>query len=126
MSRRLADLEYRLGYPLFQRQVAGVLPTSAGERLLEPAKKMADWAGEVARAAAQGETGGPRGVVRVTAPPGVAFNFVAALRRGRARPVPGAAPRGALLRFACSISRAARPTSPCGCGRPYRAIWRWS
>ena len=77
MSRRLADLEYRLGYPLFQRQVAGVVPTSAGERLLAPAKKMADWAGEVARAAAQGETGGPRGVVRVTAPPGVAFDFVA-------------------------------------------------
>jgi len=77
MSRRLADLEYRLGYPLFQRQVAGVTLTSAGERLLEPAKKMAEWAGEVARAAGQGESGGPRGVVRVTAPPGVAFDFVA-------------------------------------------------
>jgi DNA-binding transcriptional LysR family regulator len=77
VSRRLADLEYRLGYLLFQRQVAGVSLTSAGERLLEPAKKMAEWAGEVARAAGQGESGGPRGVVRVTSPPGVAFDFVA-------------------------------------------------
>lgn len=77
MSRRLADLEYRLGYALFDRQVAGVSLTSAGERLVEPAKKMAEWAGEVARAAGQGESGGPRGVVRVTAPPGVAFDFVA-------------------------------------------------
>ena len=77
MSRRLADLEYRLGYPLFQRQVAGAVLTSAGERLLEPAQRMAEWAGEVSRAAGQGESGGPRGVVRVTAPPGVAFDFVA-------------------------------------------------
>jgi DNA-binding transcriptional LysR family regulator len=77
ISRRLADLEYRLGYPLFQRKVEGAALTSAGERLLPPAKKMADWAGEVARAAGQGESGGPRGVVRVTAPPGVAFDFVA-------------------------------------------------
>ncbi len=77
VSRRLADLEYRLGYPLFQRQVAGASLTIAGERLLDPARKMAEWAGEVSRAAGQGEPGGPRGVVRVTAPPGVAFDFVA-------------------------------------------------
>ena len=77
MSRRLAVLEYRLGYPLFLRQAAGVALTSAGERLVEPAKRMAEWAGEVARAAGRGESGGPRGLVRVTAPPGVAFDFVA-------------------------------------------------
>jgi DNA-binding transcriptional LysR family regulator len=77
ISRRLADLEFRLGYPLFQRQAAGAALTSAGERMVEPAKRMAEWAGEVARAAGQGETGGPRGTVRVTAPPGVAFDFVA-------------------------------------------------
>jgi DNA-binding transcriptional LysR family regulator len=81
MSRRLADLEGRLGYPLFQRQVAGVALTSAGEQLVEPARKMAEWAGEVARAADRGERGGPRGVVRVTAPPGVAFDFVAPFAR---------------------------------------------
>jgi DNA-binding transcriptional LysR family regulator len=77
VSRRLADLEYRLGTQLFQRQVAGAVLTSAGERLLEPARHMAEWAAEVERAAELGESSGPRGVVRVTAPPGVAFDFVA-------------------------------------------------
>lgn len=77
VSRRLADLEYRLGTQLFQRQVAGAVLTSAGERLLEPARHMAEWAAEVERAAELGTSSGPRGVVRVTAPPGVAFDFVA-------------------------------------------------
>src|SRR5262245_1894299 len=77
ISRRLADLEQQLGYPLFKRKVEGAMLTSAGKRLLDPARKMADWAGEVARAAGQGETGAPRGTVRVTAPPSVAFDFVA-------------------------------------------------
>lgn len=78
VSRRLADLEYRLGTQLFQRQVAGAVLTSAGERLLEPAKHMAEWATEVERAAELGgSAAGPRGVVRVTAAPGVAFDFVA-------------------------------------------------
>ncbi len=77
MSRRLGDLEQRLGFPIFQRTADGVVLTTAGERLLAPARKMAEWAGEVARAAAQGETGGPRGLVRITAPPSVSFDFVA-------------------------------------------------
>jgi DNA-binding transcriptional LysR family regulator len=77
MSRRLADLEYRLGYSLFQRQTAGVALTSAGERLLEPSRRMAEWAGEVSRAAGGSEPGAPRGIVRIAAPPGVAFDFVA-------------------------------------------------
>lgn len=76
VSRRLADLEYRLGYQLFHRRAAGATPTSAAERLIEPARRMAEWAGEVARAASKGEKS-PRGVVRITAPPGVAFDFVA-------------------------------------------------
>ncbi len=76
VSRRLADLEYRLGYKLFNRQAAGATLTSAAERLVEPARKMAEWAGEVARAASKGEKS-PRGVVRITAPPGVSFDFVA-------------------------------------------------
>lgn len=77
MSRRLAELEQRLGYPLFNRQVAGITLTPDAERWLEPARKMAEWAGELARAAGHGEQAGPRGVVRVTAAPGVAFDFVA-------------------------------------------------
>jgi DNA-binding transcriptional LysR family regulator len=79
VSRRLADLEYRLGTQLFSREVAGAQLTAAGERLLEPARHMAEWATEVAHAAEAGGAGGPRGVVRVTAPPGVAFDFVAPL-----------------------------------------------
>lgn len=77
VSRRLADLEYRLGTQLFQRQVAGAVPTSAGERLLEPARHMAEWAAEVERAAEAGGSAGPRGVVRVTAAPGLSFDFLA-------------------------------------------------
>jgi DNA-binding transcriptional LysR family regulator len=80
VSRRLADLEYRLGAQLFQRQVAGAVLTSAGERLLEPARHMAEWATEVERAAElTGSAPGPRGVVRVTAAPGMAFELVAPL-----------------------------------------------
>lgn len=76
MSRRLAELEYQLGYPLFRRTASGATLTSAAERLVEPAKKMAEWAGEVTRAASKAESA-PRGVVRLTAPPGVAFDLAA-------------------------------------------------
>lgn len=75
-SRRLAEFERRLGEPLFVRSVEGVRLTPFGERLLEPARRMAEWAGEVDRAAEHAETA-PSGVVRVTAPPGVAFEVLA-------------------------------------------------
>ena len=84
-SRRLSQLEATLGERLFVRSVDGVVPTSFAERMIEPARRMAEWAGEVDRAVAQAETS-PRGVVRVTAPPGVAFEFFApfaAALRGR-------------------------------------------
>lgn len=76
VSRRLADLEYHLGYPLFRRAVSGASLTAAGERLLAPAKKMAEWAAEVDRTASKSESA-PRGVVRLTAPPGVAYELMA-------------------------------------------------
>jgi DNA-binding transcriptional LysR family regulator len=76
VSRRLAELEDTLGYALFRRHAGGARLTAAGERLLAPARKMAEWAGEAARTAAQGQTA-PEGVVRVAAPPGVGFDFVA-------------------------------------------------
>jgi DNA-binding transcriptional LysR family regulator len=76
VSRRLAALEDQLGYVLFHRTVAGATLTAAGERLLAPARKMAEWAGEVDRAASSHERR-PRGVVRVAAPPGVAWEFLA-------------------------------------------------
>ncbi len=75
-SRRLLQLESSLGERLFVRSVEGVTLTPFGERLLEPARRMAEWAGEVDRAAARAETS-PRGVVRITAPPAVAFELLA-------------------------------------------------
>lgn len=76
VSRRVADLEARMGEPLFVRGVQGATVTAFGERLLAPARRMAEWAAEVERAAEGGEAA-PSGVVRVTAPPGVAFEVVA-------------------------------------------------
>jgi DNA-binding transcriptional LysR family regulator len=76
ISRKLQFLEGELGYPLFRRSVAGVSLTAAGERLLEPAKKMAEWAGEVGRRAAAANEK-PSGVVRVACAPGVAYDFMA-------------------------------------------------
>jgi DNA-binding transcriptional LysR family regulator len=76
LSRRLALLEERLGYPLFRRSALGTHLTNAGEKLVDPARRMAEWAGELERAAQRGDLS-PHGVVRLTAPPGVAFDFVA-------------------------------------------------
>src|SRR6476619_2506703 len=76
ISRRLAEMEQAVGSRLFARGVGGATLTSAGERLLAPAKKMAEWAGEVARAAAADEAT-PQGLVRITASPYVCFDFVA-------------------------------------------------
>jgi DNA-binding transcriptional LysR family regulator len=76
VSRRVAALEHRLGYALFRRNVEGVKLTSAGERLLAPARRMAEWAGEVTRASSSVDHK-PAGLVRLTAPPGLAWDFVA-------------------------------------------------
>jgi DNA-binding transcriptional LysR family regulator len=76
VSRRLAELEERLGYPLFDRSVEGAALTSRGERWLEPARHMAEWAGELLSAAEHADSA-PSGLVRITAPPGVAYDFVA-------------------------------------------------
>jgi DNA-binding transcriptional LysR family regulator len=78
VSRQLAELEAKLGEPLFARSALGVSPTSFGERMLEPARRMAEHAGEVERVASDAEAT-PKGVVRLSAPPGVAFDFVAPL-----------------------------------------------
>ncbi len=75
-SRRLLELESLLGERLFDRSVEGVVITSFGERMLEPARRMAEWAGEVDRTAARAETA-LTGPVRITAPPGIAFEFLA-------------------------------------------------
>lgn len=76
VSRRLADLEAQLGEALFVRSVEGAALTSFGERLVAPAQHMAEWAAEITRVAEHRHTE-PAGVVRLTAPPGIAFDFVA-------------------------------------------------
>ncbi len=76
VSRRLALLEHQLGYQLFHREVGGAKLTSAGEKLVTPARRMAEWAGEISRAASSGDRS-PSGTVRITAAPGVAYDFVA-------------------------------------------------
>jgi len=80
VSRRLAELEESLGYPLFDRSVEGTTLTSQGERWLEPARRMAEWAGEL-RSTAELTDSAPAGIVRITAAPGVAFDFVAPFAR---------------------------------------------
>lgn len=77
-SRRLLELEARLGEPLFVRGASGATLTSFGERMVEPARRMAEWAGEAERVAERVQTG-PRGAVRLTTAPGLAFDFVAPL-----------------------------------------------
>lgn len=75
VSRQLAELEDTLGHALFRRHAGGARLTAEGERLLAPARKMAEWAGEVGRGMARGRAA-PEGLVRVAAAPGVAFDFL--------------------------------------------------
>lgn len=76
VTRRLAALEYLVGASLFERSVEGTALTAAGERLVLPARKMAEWAGELQRAAGASD-GKPRGLVRVTSSPFACFDFFA-------------------------------------------------
>jgi DNA-binding transcriptional LysR family regulator len=88
VSRRLAALEYAVGAALFRRGVDGAALTAAGERLVIPAKKMAEWAGELHRAAESADNS-PRGLVRVTASPFASFDFLAPFAGFVARKHPG-------------------------------------
>jgi DNA-binding transcriptional LysR family regulator len=76
VTRRLQLLEYALGAALFRRSASGAKLTAAGVRLLEPARRMAEWAGEVGRAAEK-TSEGPAGLVRVTSAPFVAAGLLA-------------------------------------------------
>src|SRR6185295_16377873 len=75
ISRRLAEIEEAVGARLFARSVGGASLTPAGERLLAPARKMAEWAGEVLRAA-EADDAAPAGLVRLTASPYICFDFL--------------------------------------------------
>lgn len=80
VSRRIAQLEERIGEALFTRRAEGAVPTSAGERLLPAARRMAESAAELGRLAARGESA-PEGRVRIAAPPGIAFDVLAPFAR---------------------------------------------
>ena len=78
VSRRIANLEQRLGCQLFTRNKLGAQLTEAGAKLLPAAEQMAKWAGEFGRLA-QGAEEQPAGRVRVAAPPGLAVEVLAPL-----------------------------------------------
>ncbi|MGH1343925.1 MAG: LysR family transcriptional regulator [Nannocystales bacterium] len=88
MSRRIGDLEHRLGFAVFERSVAGATLTARGQALLEPARNMSLWASELHR---QVERAEPRieGVVRVSAPPGLAFDLLAPFAANLRKQLPG-------------------------------------
>ena len=88
VSRRVAALEDALGFRLFDRHAEGAALTAEGETLLEPARKMAEWAGEVGRALAR-DRHAPEGLVRIAAPPGVSDDFVVPFAAGLAAESPG-------------------------------------
>jgi DNA-binding transcriptional LysR family regulator len=88
LSRRLARLERAVGESLFRRSASGAALTTAGERMVAPARRMAEWAGEVGRAAEPTDQG-PQGLVRITAPPMVAYDFLAPFAGWLARHHPG-------------------------------------
>jgi DNA-binding transcriptional LysR family regulator len=66
ISKRLAQLEAQVGTPLLMRRRHGVVPTAAGQILLEHARGMLDGAARIARDMAQ-FAGGARGQVRILA-----------------------------------------------------------
>lgn len=76
ISRRVAELESRLGCPLFRRGKRGAELTEQGARLVPAAEQMARWAGEFDRLA-RGAEEAPEGRVRLAAPPALAVDFLA-------------------------------------------------
>ncbi len=88
LSRRIGLLEERLDGPLFVRRPDGVTPTALAERLVPVARRMAEWASDAERVVAGGERA-PEGRVRIAAPPGVAFDFLAPLAAVLRKRVPG-------------------------------------
>lgn len=76
IGRRLDALESALGMRLFERMAEGLSPTAEAEQLLAHAERIEQAALGLA-SAVQGLEHKPEGVVRITAPPGVADHFLA-------------------------------------------------
>ena len=75
VSRRLAQLEEQLGYTLCDRGTDGIHLTPLGEQLLEPLRHMAQCAA-LCDSQVERREQKPQGVVRITAPPGIAYDFL--------------------------------------------------
>jgi DNA-binding transcriptional LysR family regulator len=88
VSRRVGELEEQLDGPLFVRKADGVALTPLAEQLLPTARRMAEWAADAQRIVAGGGRR-PEGRVRIAAPPGVAFDFLAPLAGVLRRRAPG-------------------------------------
>src|ERR1700744_4229346 len=67
VSRRVAELEQRMGVRLLQRNTRCISLTTAGEQIYGHARKLADEARAAFSVAAE-MNGEPRGVLRITAP----------------------------------------------------------
>jgi DNA-binding transcriptional LysR family regulator len=78
LSRRIAELEEAVGEALFERQSQGSVLTTAGQKLLPAAQRMAEWANE-AELSIKKQTFLPEGKVRIAAPPGIAYELVVPL-----------------------------------------------
>lgn len=75
LSRRIAQLEFQLGFALFHRGKRGTRLSPEGERLLPTVQQMARWAAEFERTVA-GREQIPSGRVRLAAAPGFAVDFL--------------------------------------------------
>lgn len=78
VSRRVAEFERSLGLALFHRGRQGATLTVDGARLLPAARQMLRWASAFERAAAEGQAQ-LGGRVKLTAPPGICFEFLTPL-----------------------------------------------
>ena len=78
LSRRIAEMEYGLGEPLFVRKNQGISLTKIGKRLLPAAQGMAQWATEASRSL-DAKNSPVSGRVRITAAPAFAFDVLAPL-----------------------------------------------
>jgi DNA-binding transcriptional LysR family regulator len=78
LSRRISELETQIGDILFLRTNSGIILTKVGENLLPSGQLMHQWANEAERSLNKAKEL-PVGKVRITAPPGVAHDFIAPL-----------------------------------------------
>ncbi len=76
VGRRIEALEEELGAALFDRTTTGLAPTALADALRPVAETMEQQAADALRLLEQRETE-PEGLVRITAPPGVATYFLA-------------------------------------------------